>query len=384
MPGVRHLNNSTSKMLHFLEKIMVESEHFQKQVLISLQEHFGYQRASFFLIDPGGNMVAPVTLNIDDYFCDIYCRYFYQKDVFAPQRVVEKLSISEKSSIVTVNDLMPRQHFEMTEYYNDFLSKQDIYHEIAVFLSSNGKLTGVIGLFRSRKEPGFSLQELKLLQQLSFYISRTLTHNLLLENTRQQRDVLGQYTNESPVGLLIFDQYFNICFSNERARIFCHEFCGGSSYEAQQKCLQELLEGTEWQSGLKKRVSTGTSSLTLRIIPSFHHDYHFNTLYMACLCPEEARNPHGTTEKDITGKHSALSQAKLTSRELDILELMIKGYSNQEIARSLFLSIHTVKTHMQNIFKKMDVKNRTSLSYKITAPDLFPLKNNPEHERKKR
>jgi len=53
-----------SQMLQFLQDILVEPEHFQKQVLISLQQCFGYQRASFFLIDNGGNMVAPVILNI--------------------------------------------------------------------------------------------------------------------------------------------------------------------------------------------------------------------------------------------------------------------------------------------------------------------------------
>ena len=42
-----------------------------------------------------------------------------------------------------------------------------------------------------------------------------------------------------------------------------------------------------------------------------------------------------------------------------MLELMSEGLSNAEIAAHLSISIHTVKTHVSNIFAKMDVKRRT-------------------------
>jgi DNA-binding NarL/FixJ family response regulator len=48
----------------------------------------------------------------------------------------------------------------------------------------------------------------------------------------------------------------------------------------------------------------------------------------------------------------------LTNRERDVLELLGKRFSNKEIARELSLSSETVKTHMQNIFRKLDVGKR--------------------------
>jgi ATP/maltotriose-dependent transcriptional regulator MalT len=50
----------------------------------------------------------------------------------------------------------------------------------------------------------------------------------------------------------------------------------------------------------------------------------------------------------------------LSKRELDVLELMSQGLSNQEIADKLFVSLNTVKTHASNIFMKLDVKRRTA------------------------
>ena len=49
----------------------------------------------------------------------------------------------------------------------------------------------------------------------------------------------------------------------------------------------------------------------------------------------------------------------LSSRELEVLQLMAEGLSNQEIAERLFLSLATVKTHSSNLFLKLDVKRRT-------------------------
>jgi len=51
--------------------------------------------------------------------------------------------------------------------------------------------------------------------------------------------------------------------------------------------------------------------------------------------------------------------AELTERELEILRLIARGRSNREIAAELFLSEGTVKTHVNRIFRKLDLRDRT-------------------------
>ncbi len=68
-------------------------------------------------------------------------------------------------------------------------------------------------------------------------------------------------------------------------------------------------------------------------------------------------------EKEVPEKFSVneteLKKLDLSNREYEVLQLLAKGYSNADIANNLFLSVSTVKTHVSNLFLKMDVKSRT-------------------------
>jgi DNA-binding CsgD family transcriptional regulator len=50
----------------------------------------------------------------------------------------------------------------------------------------------------------------------------------------------------------------------------------------------------------------------------------------------------------------------LTSRQWELLRLLASGYSNAEIASELVVSAHTVRKHLENIFARLDVTNRTA------------------------
>ena len=54
-----------------------------------------------------------------------------------------------------------------------------------------------------------------------------------------------------------------------------------------------------------------------------------------------------------------IEKVGISKRELEILNLMSKGKSNQEICDELFISLSTVKTHVSNILIKLDAKRRT-------------------------
>ena len=66
-----------------------------------------------------------------------------------------------------------------------------------------------------------------------------------------------------------------------------------------------------------------------------------------------------TTEPAKEVDREKVAALGLSSRELEVLELVARGLSNREVADQLFVSESTVKTHVSNLFIKLDVKRRT-------------------------
>lgn len=62
---------------------------------------------------------------------------------------------------------------------------------------------------------------------------------------------------------------------------------------------------------------------------------------------------------------------QLTERELEVLICLANGASNQEIADQLFIGIKTVKTHVSNILRKLDVHDRTQAAVYAHRHDLL-------------
>lgn len=61
---------------------------------------------------------------------------------------------------------------------------------------------------------------------------------------------------------------------------------------------------------------------------------------------------------------------KLSHRQREILELLANGESNKEISRTLNISAGTVKAHLESLYRRLDVKNRTQAAMLFGAHEL--------------
>lgn len=70
--------------------------------------------------------------------------------------------------------------------------------------------------------------------------------------------------------------------------------------------------------------------------------------------------PTGSAEPDVAASERGRALARLTDREREVLTLIGEGHTNSEIARRLFVGEGTVKTHINHVFAKLDLRDRAA------------------------
>ncbi|AGT30759.1 LuxR family transcriptional regulator [Geobacillus genomosp. 3] len=116
---------------------------------------------------------------------------------------------------------------------------------------------------------------------------------------------------------------------------------------------------------------------TVMEVPFFSRDGHFGVLAVHLKETDEAKEAEvymtalvsvgmmmmnsAAQAKDGQTANVQMLSEQLTAREMDVLELLVQGCSNREISERLFISVHTVKNHITNIFQKIGVNDRSQL-----------------------
>ena len=77
-------------------------------------------------------------------------------------------------------------------------------------------------------------------------------------------------------------------------------------------------------------------------------------------------------------KHGGNGQHNLTEREVEVLQWVVQGASNPEIAAQLCVSVNTVKTHLRKILEKLHLDNRTQVAGYAVQSGLVPTGDAPD------
>jgi len=346
------------KILSFIGQIKTSNNDYQQHVLNLLNEIFGYNRTTFNLINHNMKLCNARMVNIGEKARDQYYEHYYKTDIFNPE-IRSNLLLSK--NVVSITDIMPTSQFENTEFYQDFLKKDMIYYELVLPLKVNNKLIGAVGVFKGKEENNFTNKDLAILNRLNEFIASDLWTFLQYANIQKECQIYNNYFDETPTGIIILDRKFSIMRYNKAAEAFAGNIQAGiPPYNSMQQFIYEIFS--------KFTNELNNPHLDVKF---FYKSYKINIIYnmVSSIC--EGMEPvymifitEGDGEKCVT-TYSLPDNYNLTTREAEILELVKSGLSNEEIAENLYISIHTVKSHMENIFKKLQVKNRTAALHKI-------------------
>ena len=123
--------------------------------------------------------------------------------------------------------------------------------------------------------------------------------------------------------------------------------------------IEKALEYVVQQDYRQAFLNEGQALLDL--LPAARH---FAPEFIDALLADH--DPYRDSSTHLPQPYEALSE-----RELEVLSLVARGYSNRQIAEALFISLGTVKKHLNNIFGKLQVKNRTQAVIQARELDLI-------------
>ena len=339
---------------------------FRNEILNALIKTLQIDKAIFILRDKDFKYTDFVAKNIEEKYVCYFKDYYHQYDPFS---LISGAVL--KKSTVHLKQLVSYPSFLRTEYYNDFLRPQQIYHKIMVYLGSKEKLQGMIALFRPQGSLDFAEEEVTMLRAISPYIKDALNSIELRKNLELEKNVFDAVVMSMPNSILVFDTSMKLLHMNRRAEELCRTLNGCKAGVEKPFIPQVLLEDCyalrgeleEHPSGnvvpVKSKLIKALTSNSLVIRSQlFERKGKSENRSFFVVSVEEQNDSRCINETLLRDVY------RLTDREIEITSKISEGLKNSEIAERLFVSEITVKKHIQNIFEKVFVTNRSALVHK--------------------
>jgi DNA-binding CsgD family transcriptional regulator len=306
----------------------------------------------------------------DKYYPVLYRDLYYQ------QSPLLKRAISSSKNIFKFGGSISFSDWEKSDFYNNFMLPQQLYRELFLTLRWGNNLEGMITLWRSKKQPDYDDKDVLKAEMLVPHLGVAVRNICLISQINKRDNDSLPVDETNGVGLLWLDHEFMPSFSNTEARDICRQLLsvtpnnistpekGGFTVPPYiiKDCadLLSLLEAKEqpilWS---KKRIVSAESGKKFRI---------------ECSLIQTAGQISSTpnfiiTLSDLSDEErleTALQTGfNLSRREMDIIYYIIRGLSEDEIGKKLYISRQTVHTHIKKIYKKLGATSRVELYRRV-------------------
>ncbi len=357
----------TAQQFSFIENL----ELFRKKFHSLLKNILDFEKCNFFTRGICNNEKIPPHLynvtsyGISDRNLKLYRQYYHQLDPFA--RIIK---MNRPPSVVTFEQIIPLKKLIRTELYIDFLKPQSIHDGMSLFLTSGNRLLGVIAIFRSSNSPGFSEIDRAKAEMIAPFITAALDRVIgKQENHVLEQTVTSLLTSLPCQGVIVLDRSLSPVYSSESTvnlvsilnpkinphrplvsnlpkelLAACADLFGAPSGSKEKPCKTLSVE-----------LSTDKMRRQMTVQVKKIHQHNSEPFILLFINP----NNQNMVSENLNRRFG------ISTREMDIVDLLSKGKKNSEIGKELFISEYTVENHLRSIYRKMQVKNRTALVLKI-------------------
>jgi DNA-binding CsgD family transcriptional regulator len=338
------------KVLDFISLLQENKNNFSDQVIYALKNVFNFHQTAFFVKEKSERY--PIAHSLPENAIEDYASYFHKLDIF-------NNPIHQQQKVISINDIMPYPEYLNTEYYNSFTRKYGYSYTVTVPIKIGENIVGGIGIHRSKDAGDFSRTEKLILLNAAKFISSGLDQLLKNDHLHLFNKTFVQSIELLPSGFILLDQKFSLIYYNSLAKEYCLDTKFKSMKDPVKAAVDYVISRCSmpiYKSSEIHKYDGLQFKITPICVPTLTDNQHV-TMY--CVYIDQKKEPF---EQMLL---KAKERYGLSKRETEIVALIAEGYSNVELAETLFLSINTIKSHINNIFNKLQVNNRTGIVHKV-------------------
>lgn len=329
-------------------------EEIKTMVLDGIRGIIPYESAAFFLVDPRSLQYKdPLFRDLDRSWFKKYTDYYESTDIYKKMVFAGGIPFTDRSS-----DYINYRDWEKNEHRADFLLPQGIYHLACLQVTDGGKLVGEISLHRKSGQQDFHQEEMESLLLLHEHINNAFSRIKLACQRDFLLDLIRNVHFRDNPGLIIMDSRFNIINCNKSASSLINTAGKEDGFLVQIRAefrarlndmnyqLNPGLGQTKYAHGRDGSIAYRTAVITDN-----------GGEYLMLVLVENAPGWSGVAR--------SLNRHNITKREREIAGLMLMGKTNGQICSQLFISENTLKTHVRQLYRKLNVRNRSELAFKL-------------------
>ena len=238
----------------------------------------------------------------------------------------------------------------------DYIEKLKPDHLIcAPLFSPERKLMGILSFGRVGTSWRFNRFEQSLIIQIANHFCIALNKANEFTYLKKQNQMLENIITLMGVPVIVTDKSGQVTYRNQYAHALIERELLGKDRSMLLSAVQNNVSRI-----LKEKANIIEEPVTIHILNDTFH-YYVKTV----LSDSDAMLFVSTFSESADGLDLSELENELSSQELSIAQKIAEGLSNPAIAEEMHISVNTVKYHIKNLFKKMNVSNRTELLTKI-------------------
>lgn len=335
------------EFLNVVEQLHEKFGHiFCPELLDAFDNHLNIKYSVIVVYDKNA-FINSFSHNLPKEIDDDYNNYYFRSD-FLSKYIKNNWALIQKSEKpIYSTDVISPDIYDKNEYISFIYSKGGLYYTLCMPFDEY-----YLALHRRKEDGDFSEEQKEILTNLYKLLKKKSKFVKAYQNISYIKKFKDEVMDSLRIGFMVFDEHYRLIDYNKFAIQCINSMCGSVRMNTIFNDFYQYLELPPTATREDKNVSKNGFNI------DFQHSYtadKFNIVnhYLTVVIRKQS------SMKEMSKSVAVLNT--LTVREIQIVDCLSRGMHYQAAADYLSISINTIRTHLKNIYKKVDVNNQREL-----------------------